>query len=89
MARIRADAAWFWLAYSNGVSREVSDTDDEIQATAFGGVEVYQGETLLTRLSCLPETVDFPWTNAPSVGKRAAGLEWDSRAQGWRLIGQN
>ncbi|QEE36208.1 hypothetical protein FTO60_11115 [Octadecabacter sp. SW4] len=72
-----------------GINREASDIDDEIQVTAFGGVEVYQGETLLTRLSCVPETVDFTWTNALSDGKRAAGLEWDLRARRWVPIGQN
>ncbi|WP_377507268.1 hypothetical protein [Octadecabacter sp. R77987] len=78
---------YFYVVFG-GVSREPSETTDEIISTALGGFEVYVGESFVTRGACIPETVVFPWTDALSRGKRAAGLEW-SLGGGWEWIGQN
>lgn len=53
-----------------------------------GGVEVLRGDTSLANLACARKTVVFPWSEAISDAKRAAGLTWDRSSQSWRAGGE-
>ena len=49
----------------------------------FGGIEILQDGKTLGQLTCLPDTVVFPWTDRISEARRAAGFEWGVAEMTW------
>ena len=66
------------------IERNLPESEDgEITTRESGGIIVARGEGKLAELSCDPGSVDFPWTEALSDAKRAAGQCYDPAERVW------
>ncbi len=91
-------AVWEAVTFHNGdfsyevsgrLSREpdAATADETDQIVDLGGqVVVSEGENVISRLMCDAGSVDFPWTDTLSAGKRAAGLEFDNTTGTWMPV---
>ncbi len=78
--------AGYAYTVSGSIDRDADQTTPdgaEMAVTAGGQVMVSQGDQTIATLTCDPDTVDFPWTEALSDGKRAAGFSMDSETRTW------
>lgn len=74
-----------------GVHRDYAGDDEEVIATQFGGVGVYEGEAEdpVASFVCTEGRVEFLWTMALSDAKNAAGLSWDHYEHDWLPTPEN
>ena len=59
------------------------DENAEIEAHLFGGLIVRKGERELARLTCLPQTINFPWGTGLFDAKVGAGQCYDQNSRDW------
>lgn len=59
------------------------DENADIEVALSGGIVVRRGDEEVAHLTCLPETVDFPWGTGLFEAKERAGQCYDHSSRAW------